>query len=328
MRAEYDTLLIGASFFGYAKEIKAALERRGHRVAWFEDRPSLDTATKILIRVAPRVISGRSEKYFDKILHELLCHPIERVFVIKGEALSVKSIHNFRLAFPKADFRLFFWDSYRNMPPDSVKKVSLFDRAFSSDPVDASSDPRLNYRPLFNLPQFFNTPEFEKDIDFLFVGTVHGDRFEVLERIKNAIPRGSRFVRFMYYPSRHLYYVKRFIRPIYWSSDPREFIFVPIETSQLLSLLGRTKIVIDIERTVQTGFTMRPIEMMAARRKIITTSTRIVDADFYRPSNALVIDRRNPVIPKEFLDTKFEALPAHVMYKYSLDTWVDEVLIR
>lgn len=43
-----DLLLIGGGFFNYAKETTCVLEQRGRTVAWFEDRPALDTFTKLV----------------------------------------------------------------------------------------------------------------------------------------------------------------------------------------------------------------------------------------------------------------------------------------
>ena len=83
---------------------------------------------------------------------------------------------------------------------------------------------------------------------------------------------------------------------------------------------------IDIERPVQTGYTMRTIEMLGASRKLITTNPRVAEADFYRPENVLVVDRHQPVIPSSFLNAEFNVVPEHVLARYTLEGWLDDVV--
>jgi hypothetical protein len=166
-----DFLLIGGGFFGYAREIAATLERRGRRVRWFEDRPAVDNTTKVMVRLAPALVSTKAEAYFDAIIEQLRSQPILDVLVIKGESLSPAAIGRLRQALPHARFTLYFWDSYRNMPANSAEKVPLFDKAFTFDPLDAAADPRLTYRPLFFLDEYAHLPKVSQDIDVLFFST-------------------------------------------------------------------------------------------------------------------------------------------------------------
>src|SRR5690606_11109077 len=110
-------------------------------------------------------------KYFKDIADRNKDREIKEVFVIKGEALSVSSIKYFRDAFPDANFRLYFWDGYKNMPPSSRAKVDYFDSVKSFDLEDVKSDPRLAYRPLFYLPDYSNyNADTLADIDLAVVG--------------------------------------------------------------------------------------------------------------------------------------------------------------
>src|ERR1700722_867321 len=60
----FDTLFISANFFGYAREIAAEIERRGRKVMQFEDRPAVDTLSKALARIDPRLVAHSMECYF------------------------------------------------------------------------------------------------------------------------------------------------------------------------------------------------------------------------------------------------------------------------
>ena len=325
MNQQYDTLFIGASFFGYAREIVSQLDSRGHRTIWFEDRPGTDTLTKALVRLSSALIAGKIEAYFNGIIEQLRGQPIRDVFVIKGEAVTVSVVRRLRAAFPKARFTLYFWDSYRNMPKGTEAKVDLFDRAFTFDPVDAEADHRLTYRPLFHLKEFTALAERVRDIDILFIGTAHSDRYDVLKRIETAIPTGYGFTKLLYYPSRSLYQIKRVLRPSQWRSTPPDVIFKPLQKPAVLALIARAKVIVDVERPVQTGYTIRTIEAVAAGRKLITTNPRIRDADFYRSANHLYIDRHNPRIDADFLDGPVEVIPHHIIRRYDVDGWLNDI---
>jgi hypothetical protein len=321
-----DTLLIGGGFFGYAQEIATALEARNRRVKWFEDRPATDTITKSLVRLAPALVAKKANTYFDGIIAQVRHEPIRDVLVIKGESLSVSSIHKLRAAFPQARFTLYFWDSYLNMPKDSTEKVPLFDSAFTFDPIDAQSDHRLRYRPLFFLDEYANLPEVSRDIDVLFFGTGHSDRFAVLNRLARALPQDVRFERLLYFPSRLIYAARHILYPSFWTAPRKEFIYKPLSKAAIKVLIARSKVIVDIERRVQNGLTMRTIEMLGAGKKLVTTNDKITGADFFSANNIAVIDRRHPKLDVTFLDSPYEPPHPNILRRYSLSGWLDEVL--
>lgn len=324
----YSCLIISPDFFGYSKEIASALAKRGVNALVHDDRPATDTLTKALIRISPGILKHKADVYFDRIIAVARQHPITEILVIKGQALSCDAIRRFRAAFPNARFTLYFWDSYRNMSADSAEKVALFDRAFTFDPIDAENDKRLEYRPLFYLDEFAHLPQVEQDIDLFFFGTVHSDRYQVLKRLELALPPRAKLKKILYFASYAVYLARRTFQAGFWGAKKSEFIFKPVPKNELKSLLARSRVVIDIERPVQAGLTMRTLETIGARKKIITTNAYAAKADFYRPENVLVIDRDNVVIPEAFFSTDFVELPEDICKKYTLSGWLDDVLFR
>lgn len=321
-----DTLLISTNFFGYPQEIVKALAARGRQALWHDDRPATDTRTKALIRLSPKLMQRRSDEYFARIFADAARHDIQDILVIKGEALSVEMIRKMRSIFPKARLTLYFWDSHRNMPKGSVDKIDLFDRAFSFDLEDTKYDKRLAYRPLFFIEQYADVGDIEQDIDLLFIGTAHSDRVTVLRNIERSIPRGCDFRKILYVRSGLLHRIQKITSFSYRNVEERDFIFTPIPKEEVRKLVGRAKVVLDIERDVQTGFTMRTIEMLGASRKLITTNPSIVKADFYDPQNQCCIDRNRPVIDPAFFDTPWRPQDPALLTHYSLSGWLDEVL--
>jgi len=303
------------------------MEARGRKVIWFPDRFGTGAAAKASLRVAPWLAYAKTRAHFEKVIQTVRGRPIRDVLVIKGESLSVDIIKRLRAALPDSLFTLYFWDSYRNMPANSRSKVGLFDRAFTFDPVDAVEDPRLKYRPLFFLDDYMSLERSEtQDIDVLFFGTVHTDRYAVLSRLEKALPENLVVKKVLYCPSRVLYRVKRTANPSFWRAREEEFIFKPLPKTEIMSLVSRSKIVVDIERSVQSGLTMRTMEMLGASKKLITTNPKASAAEFFHPANVCVIDRKKPRVDASFLSSSFQPVPAATLERYSLSGWLEEVL--
>ena len=99
---------------------------------------------------------------------------------------------------------------------------------------------------------------------------------------------------------------------------------LPFET--LYAIYADSKCIVDVENPGQHGLTMRSIETLGLRRKFITTNADIINYDFYNPNNILVIDRKNPIVNMSFFDKAYEELPKEIYEKYSLRSWIINVL--
>ena len=91
-------------------------------------------------------------------------------------------------------------------------------------------------------------------------------------------------------------------------------------------IYDQAKCVIDIESAKQCGLTMRTIEMIGLRKKLITTNKDIVNYDFYHEDNILVVDRNNFVLDEAFIDRPYYHLDEQIYEKYSLSHGIMEVL--
>jgi hypothetical protein len=95
---------------------------------------------------------------------------------------------------------------------------------------------------------------------------------------------------------------------------------------KLYKIYADSRCVIDIENKGQHGLTMRTIELLGLKRKLITTNKDIVNYDFYNENNILIIDRKNPVIDESFFEKPYVMLSDEMYEKYSLKSWIMEVL--
>jgi len=101
---------------------------------------------------------------------------------------------------------------------------------------------------------------------------------------------------------------------------------IPLEVVN--EYIKKSKVLIDIHRKGQDGLSFRVFECLGLHKKLITTNQDIVNYDFYNPNNILVINQEKIEIPKSFFETKYEEIPSEILYKYSINGWIDNVLLK
>ena len=99
-----------------------------------------------------------------------------------------------------------------------------------------------------------------------------------------------------------------------------------ISVEEMLKNFRESKCILEINKDNSKGYTMRTFDAIGLKKKLITTNKSVVNEDFYRPNNILVIDEENIVIPKEFIDSPYEELPKEIYEKYSLEIWVKQLM--
>lgn len=324
-------LFIGPKFFGYQDAIKLELECLGYIVDWYDERPASAPLIKALIRFWPKLVAPISDAYFDKILAQTKKNIYDLVLVIKGEAFSAEKIRRFKEINTNSNFVYYTWDSLKNFK-NGIEKIKLFDKAYSFDRLDAESIDSVVHLPLFYIPAYEsmgNVIRSKLDIDLLFLGSIHSDRYPVMMRISRAARVALSHISIhthFFYQSRWVFLVKKLI-----DTNFRHIPWGDIEWSSLnekdtLSLVSRSKVIVDIHHPGQTGLTMRTIECIGAKKKMITTNAEVVNYDFYNKNNILIVDRENPVVDENFFKEGYIPLEDAIYKKYSLKTWIREIV--
>ncbi|AIY40057.1 Eps11J [Collimonas arenae] len=325
-------LFIAPSFFGYEKEIQVELRAAGYEVDWYDDRPSSTSFMKAIIRFCPELVTKIVNEYFDKIVTRATQVAYSVVFVVKGEALPAGKILSLKAALPNAKFLYYTWDSLKNFK-NSHEKLQYFDKVYSFDRFDSIGNEKIKHLPLFYSRAYELVGELSQlnakaEIDLLFLGSIHSDRYSVVQRLwavtRDLVPDIRLYAHF-FYQSKWVFAVRKIFdrqfRPIPW----HDVKWNSLNFSHTLELIGRSKILVDIHHPGQTGLTMRTIECLGARKKLITTNPDVENYDFYNPNNILVVDRLTPVIPGNFLLTVFCPVNEEIYRKYSLREWIAEI---
>lgn len=227
---------------------------------------------------------------------------------------------------PEAKLIIYHWDSIANNG-NALRILPVFDRAFSFDKPDCEKL-GIRFLPLFYLNDYekLANKNNKYEYDLLFVGTVHCDRYALLQQVLKQVERsGKRCFFYMFFQSRILYYKMKLQNKNLRGTSIRDFRFTPLDKNSLLELYRKSQAIIDIQHPKQTGLTMRCIETMGSKRKLITTNPHIKEYDFCNKNNILVIDREKPVIPSEFLKLPYREIPSEIYRQYRIDHWLQTI---
>jgi len=317
-------LLISASFFGYETLISDELRRLGAEVHYFDERPSNDFITKSLIRINYRLLKSRLRKYYQHIIEYAKKESIDEILIIRGEAISKELIKDFKRSCPSAKFRLYLWDSM-SYNPNALKIREEFNSVYSFDHEDAKLYTDVKFLPLFYSNLFAGT-EFPKHsflYDACFIGTIHTDRYKIVDKLVGVLRQnGRRVYTYYYYPSRVLCFCRALVDKGFRKFVRESVNFKGLSLPQIVELFNESRCVIDINRPKQQGLTMRTIETYGARRKLITTNQDVMNYSLFNPNDVCVVDRNHPQIPDSFFEHQFDAPSEEKWRSYSIEAWL------
>ena len=129
---------------------------------------------------------------------------------------------------------------------------------------------------------------------------------------------------YLYLQAKWVYFVYKIFDNSFKNASIGLFKYKPIANEKFLEVYSKSSCILDIEHPNQRGLTMRTIETIGAKKKLITTNINIKKYDIYC-ENILIVDRNNPIIPSSFLTAEFKNYSDEIYQKYSLTGWITEV---
>ncbi len=316
-------LLVIPKFFGYDQEIKSEIERRGAQVDVLPDRPFNAPMMTALTKFKTGLVLPFADNLYRKLLAQYGASHYDIIFVVNGQTLSSDMLGSLRVSFPNARFILYMWDSMDNRK-GIIANLPFFDEIFSFDP-QSSRQYGMNLRPLFYSKVFECPAQQEFDFHLSFVGTAHSDRYSVVNHLGQGLEPTLSTYWYLFLQAPWVLNAYRILKPAMRKAKRDEFHFIPMEKGELRSIFMRSKAILDIEHPNQRGLTMRTFETMGAQKKLVTTNALIAEYDFFDTSNICIVDRKNPKIPKDFLESPLVPLAPDIYKRYSIEGWLDEI---
>ena len=91
---------------------------------------------------------------------------------------------------------------------------------------------------------------------------------------------------------------------------------------EYLAHLASSDGILDVLQEGQEGMTLRVMEALFHRKKLITTQKAIMKAEFYHPDNVFVIGEDDWVGIKDFLKRPLHSVPKEIVEKYDFSMWI------
>lgn len=322
-------LLIAPYFFGYEQAIKRELAERGGIVDYLQE--NIDSASffqKMVNKLPEKEQSKIRTTYFINLLKRYNLSEYDYVFGIRLDLFNKQILEYLKKKCKKAYFILYFWDSVSNMR-NPCKIAEYFDKVYTFDPFDykQNKDKGWLFRPLFYTNEYAELQDVsEKDIDILMVASLSPSRANVYLLLKNYARRhGLKLVAYFYIKP-YVYFVNMFKNSGYRKIDKAVIHSHGISTAEICKLLSRTKCVFDCASPTQTGLTMRTIECLGARKKIITTNDTVRNYDFYNNKNIKLFSEKDMDSVLDFVNGgAYQKLSDDIYFKYSIKGWIEEI---
>lgn len=319
-------LFIGTNFFNIEAHIKKEFEKNGYVVDYFNDRPSDSSFVKGLIKLNKSLMKPLNKKYLDKIIQSTENKCYSKIFILNGKIIDKDFLLKMKGNHSKAEFIFYTYDSIA-LYPNVIETLSLYDRTYTFDLSDSIHYENLELLPLFYNRNFSEMKKVPTEYDLLSVCTAHPNRYSIIKELFPKLKKaGVRIYSYLYINELQFLYNMLFVKG-FNVKRKKDLTFKKLDEKENIELMSKSKAIFDVEHNQQTGLTMRTIETLGAKKKLITTNRTIKNYNFYNESNILVLeDLKNTKIIEQFLNEQYEPIDTSIYEMYSIESWSKVVL--
>lgn len=316
-------LFIGPKFYNFEVHIRKAIEKLNFEVDYYEEKPEVDIKFRLMQKMPKLFFDKYLDTYYKNIV--LKTKQYDFVFVIRAEMINERYLKTLKQNQSKAKFIMYQWDFVANLP-NLKSQIKYFDKIYTFDANDAKSF-NFNLKPLFFTKEhiFKSQEKRENKYKVSFIGSHHSDRFEFIKLFQeiNKLKKKDFFYH-LYRPKLSYIYNKYIAKNNIGSIKYNELQSNVITEKETLDILNNSNVILDIHHVKQAGLTIRSLEALGLRKKLITTNPLITEYDFYNRNNIFQITRDNPYIPVEFFNREYQEIDTKVYNSYCVDEWVKE----
>ncbi len=169
-------------------------------------------------------------------------------------------------------------------------------------------------------PQFFfddvDTSDCVEEYDAVYIGSVH-KRLDEIYSIWNVLKDKGFKLHFLLRTEKQL--VKEKI-------DGIKYTYRGIGYDDILAINRRSRCIIEIMNKGQHGLTLRALEALFQKRKLITDNLAIKQYDFYNPNNIFIWGYDDVRLVKEWMLIPFQETSQDITDKYTAESWLKRFL--
>lgn len=172
---------------------------------------------------------------------------------------------------------------------------------FTFDLADARRY-NLGYKHQFGrMPSESEIQYYEPSTDFYFMGAIK-DRTEDISYVKDLLDNQG------------------FSTDFHCIMDKSGYMSYADNISNIL----KSRCIVDINQKTQVGLTMRPLEALFYRKKLLTNNMSIKNYNFYNEQNIFILGYDSNDNLKSFLYTPYEDIPLDIVEEYDINYWLHE----
>lgn len=318
-------LLIAPSFYNYNNIIINKLKQIFNNVYYINETiNNYNLFYKVINNLFNSQMQKTMDRYFISSIKEVP-RDIDYVFCIRCYYLSGSTIEYMRKYFKaNCKFVNYQWDN-SDVVPIIKDTHRLYDKVFTFD-INDSNKYSWKYRPLFFVEEMV-TSNLNRNIDVFSLGSFNIERYNLYQIFKDFFDEYNLNSSLILYDRRLRFLFDKFFkkRSMLKNIKLNKLVFNSLSINELYDAYSNSKCVLDYTIKMQTGFTMRTIECIGNKCKIITNNKNIYNADFYNSNNIYVYDESNPKIDKDFILSPYTDLPEELYKKYTLDSFIKDI---
>lgn len=95
---------------------------------------------------------------------------------------------------------------------------------------------------------------------------------------------------------------------------------------EYLEMVSKSKCILDFYPEGIEGLSLRALESIFLKKKLITNNKDIMTYDFYRPTNMFIVGVDDMSKVKEFVDSDYEEIDEKIVKYYDFYSWLDRIV--
>ena len=99
-----------------------------------------------------------------------------------------------------------------------------------------------------------------------------------------------------------------------------------IDYNEYFDRIKQTDIIVDISANVLSGLSLRPLEAIFLKKKLITNNQDILNYKFYNSNNIFVIGIDDNRKLNSFISSEYQDIDSTIINYYSYESWLERIL--
>ena len=235
-----------------------------------------------------------------------------KLIIIEGSLIYIPFIRHLRKRFPIVRTKFCYSNIVKVAASISPKILTKFNiEGWSWDPKDCKTYHLHYLKPFFDEDILPNSETLVYDA--CFIGKDKG-RYHTVRSIQRSLESLG-----------YKCFIK-VIPPFNFLKKLHNYYSEPISYVEYLSIVSKSRCVIDIVQQGQTGTTMRVFESLFGQKKLITNNHDIITYDFYDKRNIFILGKDSIADLKLFMESDYVQISQDILEEYKPTQWINRII--